>query len=470
MKRTEPRSASPSLTFLGAAGEVTGSCHLVETGTHRFLLDCGLFQGGREAATRNRQFAFKPADIDFVILSHAHLDHSGLIPRLVAQGFRGRVHATTATADLLSVLLPDSGHLQEREAERDSRDRKRALPALYTAMEAQQSLKRISHHRYGEAFEPAPGVTCLFRDAGHILGSATVEVRLQSESGEHVLVFSGDLGQRGHPIVRDPEPIAHADTLLVESTYGDRLHKTLTQTLDELAYAITDTLHSKQGNVVIPAFAVGRTQDILYFIAKLARQGRVPPLTVYVDSPMAEAATRLVMAHPELHDDDSGALRDLIAGRIHGARVVLVSDVEGSRRINSVKGGAVILSASGMCEGGRIRHHLFHNLPRKESAVVFAGFQAAGTLGRRIVDGAKSVRIFAENIPVRARVFTIGGLSAHADQAGLLQWLGGFTSPPRNTWVVHGEALSAMAFRDRIGESLGWKAAVAMAGKTITLD
>ncbi|MBL8516943.1 MAG: MBL fold metallo-hydrolase [Betaproteobacteria bacterium] len=462
-------SAPARLTFLGAAGEVTGSCHQVDTGTQRFLLDCGLFQGGRAAATRNRQFAFKPSEIDFVILSHAHLDHSGLIPRLVAQGFRGKVHATAATADLLSVLLPDSGHLQEREAERDSRDRKRAVQPLYTAMEAQQSLKRIAHHRYGEPFQPAPGVTCLFRDAGHILGSATVEVRIASDAGEHVLVFSGDIGQRGHPIVRDPEPVPYADTLLVESTYGDRLHKNLAQTLDELAYAITDTLHSKRGNVVIPAFAVGRTQDILYFIAKLARQGRLPPLTVYVDSPMAEAATRLVMAHPELHDDDSGALRDLLAGKIRGARVVLVSDVESSRRINTVKGGAVILSASGMCEGGRIRHHLFHNLPRKESAVVFAGFQAVGTLGRRIVDGAKSVRIFAEAIPVRARVFTIGGLSAHADQAGLLQWLGGFKTPPRGTWVVHGEPLAAMALRDRVRESLGWDAAVAVVGKSIFL-
>lgn len=457
------------LTFLGAAGEVTGSCHLVETATHRFLLDCGMFQGGRAAASRNRQFAFKPADIDFVVLSHAHLDHSGLIPRLVSQGFRGRVHATAATADLLSVMLPDSGYLQEREAERESRDRKRAVKPLYTTLEAQQSLQRISHHRYGESFQPAPGVTCLFRDAGHILGSATVEVRLASGDREHVLVFSGDIGQRGHPIVRDPEPIAHADTLLVESTYGNRLHKNLAQTLDELAYAITDTLQSRKGNVVMPAFAVGRTQDILYFIAKLARQGRVPPLTVYVDSPMAQAATQMVMAHPDLHDDDTGALTDLLAGRIQGARVKLVGDVEGSRRINSVKGGAVILSASGMCEGGRIRHHLFHNLPRKESAVVFAGFQAAGTLGRRIVDGAKSVRIFAENIPVRARVFTIGGLSAHADQAGLLQWLGGFKSPPGNTWVVHGEPLAAMALRDRIREGLGWQADVATAGKSAHL-
>lgn len=457
------------LTFLGAAGEVTGSCHLVETPTHRFLLDCGLFQGGRTAAVRNRRFAFKPADIDFVILSHAHLDHSGLIPRLVAQGFRGRVHTTAATADLLSVLLPDSGHLQEREAERDSRDRKRAMQPLYTEQEARQSLKRITHHRYGESFELAPGITCLFRDAGHILGSATVEVRLASTSGEHVLVFSGDIGQRGHPIVRDPELIAQADTLLIESTYGDRLHKNLAQTLDELAYALTDTLHSKKGNVVIPAFAVGRTQDILYFIAKLARQGRVPPLTVYVDSPMAQAATRMVMAHSELHDDDSGALHDLLNRKIHGVRVELVSDVEGSRRLNTVKGGAVIISASGMCEGGRIRHHLFHNLPRRESAVVFAGFQAVGTLGRRIVDGAKSVRIFAEAVPVRARVFTIGGLSAHADQAGLLQWLGGFRSPPRNTWVVHGEPLAAMALRDRIREGLGWNADLAVAERSVDL-
>ncbi len=458
------------LTFLGAAGEVTGSCYLVETDAARFLIDCGLLQGGRQAAKRNQQFAFKPADIDFVLLSHAHLDHSGLIPRLVAQGFRGRVHTTAATADLLSVLLPDSGHLQEKEAERDSRDGKRTVHPLYTSQEAVRSLKHLDPVAYDEAFQPGPGVTCVLRDAGHILGSASVEVQLQHGSDVHTIVFSGDLGQRGHPIVRDPVRVAHADTLLIESTYGNRLHKNAAQTMDEFAYALTDTLRSRGGNVIIPAFAVGRTQDILFYIARLARQGRVPPMTVYVDSPMAEAVTRMVMAWPELHDEDSQALHDLMAGRMKGMRVELVSDVEASRRLNMLKGGAVIISASGMCEGGRIRHHLFHNLARRESTVVFAGFQAEGTLGRRIVDGAKSVRIFAETILVRARVFTIGGLSAHADQDGLMHWLGGFTKPPRNTWVVHGEPLASMALRDRVRAELEWTADMAVAGRSVSLD
>jgi metallo-beta-lactamase family protein len=460
----------PRLTFLGAAGEVTGSCHLVEVADTRFLIDCGMFQGGKPADRKNREFHFDPKRIDFVLLSHAHMDHAGLLPRLVAQGFRGRVYATSATADLLAVLLPDSGHLQERDAERESRDRKRAVRPLYTVAEATQSLHRLKTVHYDEPFQPSPEVRCVFRDAGHILGSAIVEVWLPNgEGGEHKLVFSGDLGPRDHPVVRDPAAIAEADTLLIESTYGDRLHKNLAQTLDEFAYALTDTLKSRRGNVVIPAFAVGRTQDILYYIAKLSRQGRLPPMQIFVDSPMALSATRTVMRHPELHDRDTACLHDLLSGKIKGVHVELVADVEHSRRINSIKSGAVIISASGMCEGGRIRHHLAYNLPRPECSIVFAGFQAMGTLGRRLVDGANSVRLFGAACPVRARVFTIGGLSAHADQAGLLDWLGHFKKPPGQTWVVHGEPLAAMTLRDKIEETLSWRAALPTPQSAITL-
>ncbi|MEW6688869.1 MAG: MBL fold metallo-hydrolase [Pseudomonadota bacterium] len=428
------------LSFHGAASEVTGSCFLVDAGEAQFLVDCGMFQGGRDAERRNRRFRFDPRRIAFVLLTHAHIDHSGLIPRLAAQGFRGAVYATAATCELLGAMLPDSAHLQEREAEREGGE------ALYTVKQAQACLAHLVPVEYGAEVRADPRVRCVFRDAGHILGSAIVEVF----AGGKKIVFSGDLGQPGRPIVDDPARIRQADVLLVESTYGDRNHKSLAQTLDEFAFALTDTLASKRGNVVIPSFAVGRTQEILTFIAELRREKRIPAADVYVDSPMAAAATRITLRHASLPRLD---------------RVRFTETLEDSMRINAVRSGAIILSASGMCEGGRIRHHLRHNLPRPECAVVFVGFQAQGTLGRRIVDGAKTVSLFREPVPVRAKVFTINGLSAHADQAALLGWLAGFRKPPRHCYVVHGEPLAAHALRDEIEKRFGWKAAVPALGQ-----
>jgi len=433
-----------TLTFLGAAGEVTGSCYLVETGAVRFLLECGMRQGGARADALNRRFAFEPRDIAFVLLSHAHIDHSGLLPRLMAQGFGGPVYATRATCELLGVMLPDSGYLQEKEAEREGGE------PLYTAEQDQRSLDRLLAVDYDEELRPHPSVRCRWRDAGHILGSAILEVRI----GGTKLVFSGDLGQPGHPVVEDPTPIADADVLLVESTYGNRNHKSMTQTLDEFAFALNDTLASRKGNVVIPAFAVGRTQDILSIMGELQRAGRLPAINAYVDSPMATAATQITLRHATLPAVE---------------RVRFTESVEDSMAINAVKAGAVIISASGMCEGGRIKHHLRHNISRPECAIVFAGFQAAGTLGRRIVDGAEIVRMFGEDTPVRARVFTIGGLSAHADRDALLGWLGKFRRAPRQTWVVHGEPLAAHALRDGIRKQLGWRAEVPAEGQSAAL-
>jgi len=422
------------LRFHGAAGEVTGSCFEVDTGEVRFLVDCGMFQGGAAAEVRNRRFELDPRRIAFVLLTHAHIDHSGLIPRLAAQGFAGAVYATTATCDLAGVMLPDSGHLQEREAEREG-----GAP-LYTQREAEACLRRFVPVDYGAEVHPHPSVRCRFRDAGHILGSAIVEVW----AGGRKLVFSGDLGQPGRPILRDAEPIDDADVLLVESTYGNREHKTLAQTTDELAYALTDTLRSRRGNVVIPAFAVGRTQEVIHLIGELLRDGRVPPHDLYIDSPMALAATRITARHADWAPPE-------------GARVHFTEDLADSMKINSVRSGAVIVSASGMCEGGRIRHHLRYNIARPECAIVIVGFQAAGTLGRRIVDGATRVRLFGEEHEVKARVFTIGGLSAHADRSALLAWLGRFRRPPRQTWIVHGEPLGALSLRDAL-RGLGWAA------------
>jgi metallo-beta-lactamase family protein len=434
-----------NLTFLGAAAEVTGSCFLVDTGELRFLVDCGMFQGAMSGA-KNARFGFDPRDIAFVLLTHAHIDHSGLIPRLVQQGFKGAVYATPATCDLATVMLPDSGHLQEKEAEWE-----RKTP-LYTHGAAEACRRQFEPTPSGKAFTPGAGVRACFRDAGHILGSAIVEVWL----GKKKLVFSGDLGQPGRPIMRDAEAIEEADVLLVESTYGNRAHKTLAQTVDELAFAINDTLRSRKGNVVIPAFAVGRTQEIIHLVGELASAGRVPAHDLYVDSPMALAATRITARHADW-------------APVKGPSVHFTQDLAESMKINDVRSGAVIVSASGMCEGGRIRHHLKYNISRPACSIVFAGFQAAGTLGRRIVDGAKSVRLFGEEYPVKARVFTIGGLSAHADQPALLDWLGKFRRAPAQTWVVHGEPLSAHALRDALQARRGWRAEVPAAGQTVPL-
>ena len=435
------------LTFLGAAGEVTGSCYLVDTGEVKFLIDCGMFQGGRDAQRKNARFAFDPRQIAFVLLSHAHIDHSGLLPRLSAQGFKGPVHATAATIELLGVMLPDSAHLQEREAEREG-----GTP-LYTVAQAQRCLAQLAPADYGTEVRPHPGVRCVFRDAGHILGSAILEIWL----GRRKLVFSGDLGQPARPIVQDPERIAEADVLLLESTYGNRDHKNLPQTLDELAFALTDTLKSRRGNVVGPAFAVGRTQEILYYIGELQRQQRVPRMDLYVDSPMALAATRITLRH---------ASREELP-RLEGVR--FTESLEDSMKINGIRSGAVIVSASGMCEGGRIKHHLRYNLSRAECAIAFVGFQAAGTLGRRIVDGAKTVRLFGEPYAVRAKVFTIGGLSAHADRDALLAWAAAFRRAPGECYVVHGEPLAAHALRDAIASRFGWRAEVPARGQSVAL-
>jgi metallo-beta-lactamase family protein len=433
------------LQFLGAAGEVTGSCFLVDTGSLKFLIECGMFQGGRAADAKNRRFAFDPREIAFVLLSHAHIDHSGLLPRLVAGGFAGAVYATEATRDLAEVMLRDSAYLQEKEAEW------RGEVPLYTVAQADACLRHFVPVPYDADVHPHASVRVRYRDAGHILGSAILEIWLAGRK----LVFSGDLGQPGRPVVADPTPIEEAEWLLVESTYGDRDHKTLVQTLDEFAYALNDTLSSRKGNVVIPSFAVGRTQEILSHMADLQRAKRLPArMNVYVDSPMALAATRITLKYAAL---------PLLEN------VRFTEDLAESIKINSVRSGAVIISASGMCEGGRIRHHLRWNIARPECALVFVGFQAAGTLGRRIVDGAKTVRLFGEVYPVRAKRFTIGGLSAHADQSALLGWLGRFRRPPRATWLVHGEPLAANGLCDAVKSRLGWHAQVAVAGQAIEL-
>ena len=447
------------LTFLGAAGEVTGSCCLIEAQGLRLLVDCGMFQGGREADARNyAPFSFDPGSIDLVLLTHAHIDHSGLLPRLVAQGFRGRIHTTAATADLLEVMLADSAHIQARELEWRSKAgaRDAGRPPLYTMAEVQRTLRQLSPVDYDNEIAPHPGLRCRFRDAGHIIGSAIIELWVNDGGATHKLVFSGDLGQPSRPLVRDPTPIDSADVLVVESTYGNRLHKNLDDTLAELEYAVTDTLVRKKGNVIIPAFAVGRTQEILYLLVDLYRQGRMPEMDIYVDSPMALKATDITARHWGLLDKDAAAMLRWMQKRSGKPRIHFVEDAVESAGLQRIKRGAVIISASGMCNAGRIKQHLRHNLGRRDSTVIIAGFQAAGTLGRRLADGAKSVRLFGIPVPVKADIYTIGGLSAHADQAALLGWLQHFKRQPRRSFIVHGERETATVFAAAIRERLGW--------------
>jgi metallo-beta-lactamase family protein len=463
------------LSFIGAAQEVTGSCFLVEADGVRFLVDCGMFQGGREARERNlKAWPFDPRQIDFVLLTHAHIDHSGLLPRLCALGFTGPIFTTAATADLLSVMLLDSAFIQESEWARSQRRRSRqpgtpAMPLLYTVAQAEACLEQLQGVPYDEDVQPHPVVRCRFRDAGHVLGSAIIEVWVSEGPAARKLVFSGDLGQPGRPIVRDPAQIDDADVLVVESTYGNRLHRPLQQTIDELVGVIDDTLRRRQGNIIIPAFALGRTQEVLHLLLDLCRQGRLPRLQVFVDSPMAHKVTEITWRRKEFLDDDSRALLSLRRSHADWLDLRFTRSVAESMALNQVRAGAIIIAASGMCDAGRIKHHLRHHLGRPECAVVIIGFQAVGTLGRRLVDGDKHVRLFGEDVRVRAAIHTIGGLSAHADQAALLQWLGAFRQPPQRCFVVHGEAQTACGFAERIAADFGWRVEAPTAGAVADL-
>lgn len=468
-----------NITFFGAAGEVTGSCFLVETESVRFMVDCGLFQGLGSDEKNREALKFDVRKLDFTLLTHAHIDHSGLLPLLVARGFDGPIYTTRATCDLLEVMLLDSAHIQEKEAEW-ARERKRrgetlrdpeSVDAIYTVAEARNSLRQLHGVGYDVEVRPHPTVKVRFRDAGHILGSAILEIWLETEGTTRKIVFSGDLGQPGHPLMNDPTPVEQADYLVVESTYGNRLHKPLSETTEELVDALNDTLQKRRGNILIPAFAVGRTQDMLFILSDLAADGRlVTKPRIFVDSPMAKAATEITLKHHRLLDEEGRHfMSDLKNNHRMPLPISFTETVEDSKAINRVSGGAIIIAASGMCDAGRIKHHLRNNLGRDENSVIFVGFQAKGTLGRKLVDGATEVRLFGEDIPVRARRYTIGGLSAHADQAALLGWLGRFSKPPRQCFVVHGEAETAQLFADKIHADLGWDALTPEAGRRYAL-
>jgi metallo-beta-lactamase family protein len=466
------------VTFHGAAGEVTGSCARVDYDDGVFLVDCGMFQGGRDAALKNlRALDFDLRHLDFVLLTHAHLDHSGLIPRLVSLGYRGPIYATEATVELLAVMLLDSAYIQEKEAEwvnrhrraRNARSLSNTAP-LYTVEQARASLAWLRPVGYEQDIRPHAGVVCRFREAGHILGSALIEMDVDSGGRRRRLVFTGDLGQARRPVLRDPARVLAADYLVIESTYGDRAHRPMAETEDELVHVLHDTLERRRGNVIIPAFAVGRTQEVIFVLARLVHIGRVGQLEIVVDSPMASAVTELTLAHDDLWDEETRALRDWVLAHPQRVRLRFVEDVEESIALNQRRAGLVIISASGMCEAGRIKHHLRHNIGRAECSVVICGFQAGGTLGRRLVDGVRAVTLFGERVPVRAQIHTIGGLSAHADRPALLGWLRQFEKAPRQTFVVHGEYAAAASFAGAIEAEVGWgDVAIAEQGRAYPL-
>ena len=456
------------IQFLGAAGEVTGSRHSVEVmlaGRPRhFMVDYGIFQGGREASNKNLEpLPFAANDLEFVVLTHAHIDHSGLLPRLCAQGFKGPIYCTPATYELLKILLPDSAHLQLADLERAERKMKLGkwrgeMPvALYSREEVEMTLAQIETVEYGQPIQLTPGIQLEFRNAGHILGSAIAVLDIEEDGAQKKrCVFSGDIGMKGKVLMPDPDLISDADIVLIESTYGDRLHRSLRETEDELVEVISTTMAAK-GNVVIPAFAVGRTQEILFLLIDLVRKDKLPHLAIWIDSPMATAATHLTQHFFSQLDAQTQATYQWFKDNPSAVDLRFIADVEESKALNKIKGGAIIISASGMCDAGRIVHHLANNLPRSQNAVIITGFQAYGSLGRRLVDKVEKVRLFGEEVLVKASIHTIGGLSAHADQAGLLEWLKGFNKPPSKVFVVHGEPESAIAFANCIRDQLHWK-------------
>jgi len=468
-----------SLRFLGAAGTVTGSKHLLTTVGGRVLLDCGLFQGLKALRLRNwEQPPFTASEITAVVLSHAHVDHSGYLPLLARRGFRGSIHCTPGTRDLLRILLLDAARLQEEEAgfaNRHGYSKHRPALPLYTEEDAEAALRLVEAHAYGEAFGVAAGVRAVLRRAGHILGSATVGIDLEGTPPLR-LVYSGDLGRWDRPILRNPELVGEADFLLVESTYGDRTHA---PDPEAALAAIVKQAAARGGALLIPAFAVGRTQDLMWTLDDLARRGRIPSLPMFVDSPMALDVTRVYGRHPEDQDADARfttASSPSPAGdaerRQDGSfvkRFTLVRSIAESKALNRSTGPLIIIAGSGMATGGRILHHLRARLPDPRTTVLLAGFQAAGTRGRSLQDGAPTVRMLGENVPVRAQVATLGGLSAHADRNEILRWLRGFERAPRQVYVVHGEPAAAQALATTIGRELGWSATVARDGESVPL-
>jgi metallo-beta-lactamase family protein len=440
------------IEFHGAAREVTGSCHIVRAGGKTVLLDCGMFQGRRtEAGEKNRRLPLPVAEIDAVVLSHAHIDHAGRLPLLARERYSGPIFCTPATHDLCAVMLADSAHIQEKDAEFLARHHRPYLPPLYESADAVQAVKQMVSMPYDRAFDVVPGVRVTFVDAGHILGSASVIVESQEGGTPRRLVFSGDVGRWGLPIIRDPVPPAGGDAVIMESTYGDRDHAAVADMPDRLAAIVRETA-ARGGRVIIPAFAVGRTQELVYDLHRLARQNKIPAIPIYIDSPLAIDATTVFATHPEIFDvteDFVTRVKDLFRfDLVHYTR-----DVQESKALNTQHGPMVVIAASGMAESGRILHHLAHGAPDPRCTILIVGFQAEHTLGRRIVERRPTLKIFGDEIPLRAKVEILNGYSAHADRGELQRWLDAVSAAsPRKppVWLVHGESAAQDALADRL--------------------
>jgi metallo-beta-lactamase family protein len=465
-----------NLTFMGAARNVTGSRYLLDIGKTEFLVDCGLFQE-RDFLERNwKPFRCQPKELDAVLLTHAHLDHSGLLPKLVHEGFQGKVYCTPATADITKIMLLDSAHLQEEDAafkkkrhQKEGRQGPHPEIPLYTVADAEATMRFFTPVEYNQTVSIGEGIEATFYDAGHVLGSSMIKLRVSQGGEKRSIVFSGDIGRWDRPILHDPTVFKYTDYIVMESTYGDRVHEG-TREIDEDLADIVKAAFASHGNIIVPAFALERAQEILYYLNELLRAQRIPPLDVYLDSPMAIKITEVFKKYSELMDED---MRDLI--RRHQSPfdfpgLKMVETVEESKKLNDIKGTVMIIAGSGMATGGRIKHHLANNIARPECTIMFVGYQAEGTLGRLITDGAKTVRIYGQQYPVRARIIQIHGFSAHADRDDLMKWLSALAVTPRHIFVTHGEIAAAEQFCQFLHEKTGFVCSVPEYGSSVRLE
>ncbi len=480
------------LQFLGAAQNVTGSRHLLEADGTRVLVDCGLYQERQLKARNWEAFAVPPGSIDAVLLTHAHLDHCGLLPKLVRDGFKGRIYCTAATAEIAQIILLDSAKIQEEDAEyklkRHKREgRKGPYPEvpLYTTEDAEACLPLYGHVTYRKSIEISDKVEATFYDAGHVLGSSIIRVKVRQDGQERIILFSGDIGRPDRPIVCDPTVFDKADYVFIESTYGDRVHhgpedtegppsflfsqKARGEPKKIIGEVINSTIKAG-GNIIVPSFALERSQEVLYYINELLLEGTIPRLKIFLDSPMATRVTKVFKHHAELFDEEMTEFVKRHKSPFDLPGLELAGKAEESKAINRIKGPVMVIAGSGMCTGGRIKYHLVNNISRPQCTIMFVGYQAIGTLGRRIVDGEKTVRILGQEYEVKARVVRVHGFSAHADRNELLEWLRELEAPPRRVFVVHGEAESALSFGDYIREQTGWEVTVPAYKDQIALD
>jgi metallo-beta-lactamase family protein len=464
------------LQFLGAAQNVTGSRHLLEANGTRILVDCGLYQERQFQARNWEPFNVPPNSIDAVLLTHAHLDHCGLLPKLAKDGFKGKIYCTDATAEIARIILLDSAHLQEEDArfklkrhKREGRKGRFPVVPLYTTADAEACFPQFSPVKYKKSIQISPGVEATFCDAGHVLGSSIIKVKVSQDGQDRTVLFSGDVGRPHRPIVRDPVLVDEADYILVESTYGDRVHQGPEDTKKMIAEVINSTKEAG-GNIIVPSFALERSQEVLYYINELLLENAIPPLTVFLDSPMAARITKVFQRHREMFDEEMTEFVENHESPFNFPGLKIVGTTEESKAINHIKGTIMVIAGSGMCTGGRIKHHLVNNITKPENTIMFVGYQAVGTLGRRIVNGEKEVRILGQNYPVNAKVVRINGFSAHADKDELLEWLSGLKRPPKKLFVVHGESDSAHHFADYISQKTGWQVAVPAYQHEVVLD